>query len=104
MPEADRGDKRLGPILDGCGCLPLGANLVVRLGNGGEKGRSGSMDWDEITPKPIASIVVGESLTTLSVAELQVRIKELESEIERVKAELEAKRRHESAASAIFKR
>jgi len=62
------------------------------------------MDWDEITPKPIASIVVGESLTTLSVAELQVRIKELESEIERVKAELEAKRRHESAASAIFKR
>lgn len=62
------------------------------------------MDWDEITPKPIASIVVGESLTTLSVAELQVRIKELESEIERVKAELEAKRRHESTASAIFKR
>jgi uncharacterized small protein (DUF1192 family) len=62
------------------------------------------MDWDEITPKPIASIVVGESLTTLSVAELQVRIKELESEIERVKAELEAKRLHESAASAIFKR
>ena len=62
------------------------------------------MDWDEITPKPIASIVVGESLTKLSVAELQVRIKELESEIERVKAELEAKRRHESAASAIFKR
>lgn len=62
------------------------------------------MDWDEITPKPIASIVVGESLTTLSVAELQVRIKELESEIERVKAELEAKQRHESAASAIFKR
>ena len=62
------------------------------------------MDWDEITPKPIASIVVGESLTTLSVAELQVRIKELESEIERVKAELDAKQRHESAASAIFKR
>jgi uncharacterized small protein (DUF1192 family) len=62
------------------------------------------MDWDEITPKPIASIVVGESLTTLSVAELQVRIKELESEIDRVKAELEAKRLHESAASAIFKR
>lgn len=62
------------------------------------------MDWDEITPKPIASIVVGESLTTLSVAELQVRIKELESEIKRVKAELEAKRRHESAAAAIFKR
>ena len=62
------------------------------------------MDWDEITPKPVASIVVGESLATLSVAELQMRIKELESEIERVKAELDAKQRHESAASAIFKR
>jgi len=62
------------------------------------------MDWDEVTPKPIKGIVVGESLETLSVAELQARIKDLESEIERVKAELEAKQRHESAASAIFKR
>jgi len=62
------------------------------------------MDWDEITPKPVASIVVGESLATLSVAELQMRIKELESEIARVKAELDAKQRHESAASAVFKR
>ena len=62
------------------------------------------MDWDEVTPKPIKGIVVGERLETLSVAELQARIKDLESEIERVKAELEAKQRHESAASAIFKR
>ena len=62
------------------------------------------MDWDEVTPKPIKGIVVGESLETLSVAELQARIKDLESEIQRVKAELEAKQRHESAASAIFKR
>ncbi|MGI9404695.1 MAG: DUF1192 domain-containing protein [Hyphomicrobium sp.] len=62
------------------------------------------MDWDEITPKPVTGIVVGESLATLSVAELQARIKDLEREIERVKAELDAKQRHESAASAIFKR
>jgi uncharacterized small protein (DUF1192 family) len=62
------------------------------------------MDWDEVTPKPVRGIVVGEGLETLSVAELQARIEDLEREIERVKAELEAKQRHESAASAIFKR
>ncbi len=62
------------------------------------------MDWDEITPRPVTGIVVGESLATLSVAELQARIKDLEREIERVKAELDVKQRHESAASAIFKR
>jgi len=62
------------------------------------------MDWDEITPKPVTGIVVGESLATLSVAELQARIEDLEREIERVKAELETKQRHESAASALFKR
>lgn len=62
------------------------------------------MDWDEITPKPGKETVVGESLETLSVAELRVRIEDLEREIERVKVELDAKQRHESAASAIFKR
>ncbi len=62
------------------------------------------MDWDEITPKPVTGIVVGENLETLSVAELQTRIEDLTREIERVKAELNAKQRHESAASAIFKR
>lgn len=62
------------------------------------------MDWDEVTPKPVRGIVVGEGLATLSVVELQARIKDLEREIERVKAELEAKQRHELAASAIFKR
>ena len=62
------------------------------------------MDWDEVTPKPIKGIVVGERLETLSVAELQARIKDLESEIECLKIEVETKQRHESAASAIFKR
>ena len=61
------------------------------------------MDWDE-TPKSVKETVVGESLETLSVAELQARIEDLEREVERVKAELAAKHRHESAASAIFKR
>jgi len=62
------------------------------------------MDWDEIRPKPAAGAMIGENLETLSVAELEARIAALEGEIARVKTELEAKRRHEDAASALFKR
>lgn len=62
------------------------------------------MDWDDVTPKPARGAAIGENLETLSVAELEARIAELEREIERVKAELETKRRHEDAASALFKR
>jgi len=63
------------------------------------------MDWDDIVPKtPKTGLVIGESLETLSVAELEARIGALEAEIMRVKAELEAKRRHEEAASALFKK
>jgi len=38
------------------------------------------------------------------VAELDARIVSLEHEIERVRAELTAKKAHEAAAAAIFKR
>lgn len=63
------------------------------------------MDWDDIAPKkPKTGAAVGDSLATLSVAELEARIAEFEREIARVKAELEAKRRHEQAASALFKK
>lgn len=62
------------------------------------------MDWDEARPKPATGPMIGENLATLSVAELEARIGALEREIARVKAELEAKRKHESAASALFKR
>jgi uncharacterized small protein (DUF1192 family) len=62
------------------------------------------MDWDEAKPKPAAGAIIGENLETLSVAELEARIGVLEREILRVKTELEAKRRHEDAASALFKR
>jgi uncharacterized small protein (DUF1192 family) len=63
------------------------------------------MDWDDITPKkPKTNIAVGDSLSTLSVAELEERIAEFEREIERVKVELETKRKHEQAASALFKK
>ena len=63
------------------------------------------MDWDDIVPKkPKTNAAVGDILATLSVAELEARIAEFEREIERVKVELEAKRKHEAAASALFKK
>jgi uncharacterized small protein (DUF1192 family) len=62
------------------------------------------MDWDEIAPKkPKTNAAVGDILATLSVAELEARIADFEREIERVKTELEAKRKHEQAAAALFK-
>lgn len=62
------------------------------------------MDWDDARPKPKPAIAVGESLETLSVAELTARIEALQAEIVRVEAELARKRAHEAAASALFKR
>lgn len=62
------------------------------------------MDWDDVRAKSAPGAAVGENLSALSVAELEARIKEFENEIERVRTELEAKRRHEDAASALFKR
>jgi uncharacterized small protein (DUF1192 family) len=61
------------------------------------------MDWDEERPKPKAAVSLGESLETLSVAELEARIKALEAEIVRVKVELERKRAHEAVAAKLFK-
>jgi uncharacterized small protein (DUF1192 family) len=62
------------------------------------------MDWDELKPKPPKAVTVGEDLKTLSVAELEARIVTFTAEIERVKAELQAKKAHEAAAAALFKR
>jgi uncharacterized small protein (DUF1192 family) len=62
------------------------------------------MDWDDLKPKPKPGVTLGEDLTTLSVAELEARIAALQREIERVKAELGAKKAHEAAAAQIFKR
>jgi len=63
------------------------------------------MDWDDIVPKTAKGIqvIVGDNLETLSVAELEQRILVFETEIVRVRDELEKKRRHEAAASALFK-
>lgn len=62
------------------------------------------MDWDEARAKTTAkSIGVGDDLSLLSIGELEHRIAALKGEIARVEAELVAKRRHEAAASALFK-
>jgi uncharacterized small protein (DUF1192 family) len=62
------------------------------------------MDWDDLKPKPAPAVTVGEDLRTLSVGELEQRILTLTAEIERVRQELQAKRAHEAAAAAVFKR
>jgi uncharacterized small protein (DUF1192 family) len=63
------------------------------------------MDWDELNIKrAVKGVTLGESLETLSVAELEERIAALKAEIERVAAEVAHKRAHEAAAAAIFKR
>jgi uncharacterized small protein (DUF1192 family) len=62
------------------------------------------MDWDDLTPKPKRSVAIGDDLATLSVSELTQRIADLQQEIERVKAELSAKKAHEAAAASVFKR
>jgi uncharacterized small protein (DUF1192 family) len=62
------------------------------------------MDWDEQKPAPAKPMTVGEALGSLSIAELEARIAALTQEIERVQEELVAKRAHEAAAAAVFKR
>jgi uncharacterized small protein (DUF1192 family) len=65
------------------------------------------MDWDDDRtkpPRPAAPVTVGEPLGALSIAELEARIAALAQEIERVQEELRAKRTHETAAAALFKR
>jgi uncharacterized small protein (DUF1192 family) len=63
------------------------------------------MDLDDLMPpkKPGGGVAIGENLSTLSVAELEHRIKDLEAEIERVRVELDKKRKHEAAARSLFK-
>jgi uncharacterized small protein (DUF1192 family) len=63
------------------------------------------MDLDDLLPpkRPSSGATIGESLETLSVAELEKRIKDLEAEIARVGLELDRKRRHEAAARSLFK-
>lgn len=58
--------------------------------------------WDEPERKPAAAITVGDSLATMSVAELEVRIAALRAEITRCEAEIGAKKGTLHAAEAFF--
>ncbi len=60
------------------------------------------MDIEDI-PKPKPSIVIGENLDAISVAELEHRIVALEAEIARVRAEIAKKHAGKAAAAAFFK-
>ena len=62
------------------------------------------MDWDDLKPKPPKAAALGENLETFSIGELEQRIVALTAEIERVRQELQAKKAHEAAAAAVFKR
>jgi uncharacterized small protein (DUF1192 family) len=46
---------------------------------------------------------VGEALDLLSVTELEQRVQDLESEIERTKAAIQSKRASKNAADAFFR-
>jgi uncharacterized small protein (DUF1192 family) len=63
------------------------------------------MDSDDIAPrkKPVG-IQLGEDISTLSAHELEQRIKRLEEEIVRSKAEINARHATRSAAEDFFKR
>jgi uncharacterized small protein (DUF1192 family) len=60
------------------------------------------MDPDDL-PKPKPVITVGEKLETMSVAELEQRVEELESEINRVRTIIASKRASKSAADTFFR-
>jgi uncharacterized small protein (DUF1192 family) len=60
------------------------------------------MDIEDI-PIPKATMVIGENLDAISVAELEQRILALEAEIARVRAEIAKKQAGKAAAAAFFK-
>jgi uncharacterized small protein (DUF1192 family) len=60
------------------------------------------MSFEDLPKKP-AGVVLGENLDLLSVAELEHRVSQLESEILRVKAAIQAKQASKNAADAFFR-
>jgi uncharacterized small protein (DUF1192 family) len=61
------------------------------------------MDIEDERPKRKPAATIGEPLDTLSVAELEQRIKDLESEIDRTRTVLAGKQAGKAAADAFFK-
>ena len=60
------------------------------------------MEPDDL-PRKKPAITVGEPLDMISLAELEQRIEDLESEIARVKATIASKRASKNAADAFFR-
>ena len=60
------------------------------------------MSFEDLPKKP-AGVMLGETLDLLSVAELEHRVGQLESEILRVKAAIQAKQASKNAADAFFR-
>ena len=60
------------------------------------------MDEDDLLPRKAAPQV--RNLEPMSLAELEAYIAELDHEIERVRADIAAKRRHMSGADALFRK
>ncbi len=57
----------------------------------------------ENEPRPKPKMVIGENLESISVAELEQRIIDLDSEIARLRAEIAKKQAGKAAAAAFFK-
>ena len=60
------------------------------------------MEPDDL-PRKKPAITVGEPLDMISLAELEQRLEDLESEIARVKAMIASKRASKNAADAFFR-
>ena len=57
----------------------------------------------ENEPRPKPNMVIGENLDDISVAELEQRISDLDSEILRLRAEIVKKQSSKAAAAAFFR-
>jgi uncharacterized small protein (DUF1192 family) len=57
----------------------------------------------ENEPRPKPKMVIGENLDEISIAELEQRITDLDSEILRIRAEIAKKQAGKAAATAFFK-
>lgn len=60
------------------------------------------MDLEDNPRKPKTDMVIGENLDAISLAELEQRIKLLDSEIARIRAEIAKKQQSRSTADAFF--
>ena len=58
----------------------------------------------ENEPRPKPQMVIGDNLDAISIAELEQRIIALDSELVRIRAEIEKKHTGKAAANAFFKK